>query len=248
MTKRRLIVGAAVLLIGCSEAPTDPLSTPDVPEPSADYNVPDDGSRVYEVTIYNLTDGQPMTPPLMGTHKRGLRAFRPGARASEGVKEIAENGNLAPLQMAWESNPKVNEVVVGPGAVLPGASLSFTIEGDRRANRVSWVSMLICSNDGFTGLRGLRLPRKVGDYRLRYVRGYDAGTEKNTESFSDIVPPCPVLTGIDTDEMGTGMSNPDLKEGGKVRRHRGIKGRDDLIPDLHGWKGPVAKVVIKRIS
>ena len=54
-------------------------------------------TRTYTVTITNLTDGQPFTPPLVATHKRPADFFNVGEAASFGIKEIAENGNLAPL-------------------------------------------------------------------------------------------------------------------------------------------------------
>jgi hypothetical protein len=49
--------------------------------------------------------------------------------------------------------------------------------------------MLICTNDGFTGSDGLRLPSKLGQSAMYYMAAYDAGSEINTEDFADIVPP-----------------------------------------------------------
>ena len=72
-----------------------------------------------------------------------------------------------------------------------------------------------------------------------YGKAYDAGTEKNTESYADLVPPC--------DDSGeTGESNPALTEGGVVMRHAGIQGGADLDPAIHGWRGPVVKVTISK--
>ena len=43
----------------------------------------DNGDRVlYQVTIENLTGGQPFTPPVVATHKGGVRLFRVGKAAS----------------------------------------------------------------------------------------------------------------------------------------------------------------------
>ena len=247
MTKQSLIVALAIAAVGCSEGPTEPTNSADVSNPLA--NVTENGvDRMYRVTIYNLTSGQPLTPPLVATHMQALTVFQPGAAASEGVKEVAENGNVPALFGELDGDPNVDQVVVGPGAVLPGASLYFDVGAAEYATRLSWVSMLICTNDGFTGLRSLNLPTEVGQEKMRYVGAYDAGTEINTESFSDIVPPCPDLTGVITEEMGTGTSDPTLAENGKIHHHLGINGVDDLIPGLHGWQGSVAKVVVKRIS
>jgi len=209
----------------------------------------------YKVTIENLSKGQPFTPPVAVTHPRYLRLFIRGWRATQGVKEIAENGNVAPLAeglASLEGSRFVTDTLVALGAegdpppILPGTSRSFEIDG-RPRDVVSFVSMLICTNDGFTG-KAMRLPRRVGKSYTSYAIGYDAGTELNTEDFSDIVPPCPALTGIKTDKAGTGESNPELAEGSVVKRHPNIQGGTDLLPELHGWQEPVAKITVKRID
>jgi hypothetical protein len=110
--------------------------------------------------------------------------------------------------------------------------------------------MLICTNDGFTGLDSLGLPRLVGDSVTVGTAGYDAGTELNTEDFADIVPPCQGLIGVSSGEPGTGTSNPALAEGGVIHHHEGIQGGADLLPEVHGWdtNAPVAEVTVERIA
>jgi hypothetical protein len=44
------------------------------------------------------------------------------------------------------------------------------------------------------------------------------------------------------------VSNPALAEHRVVRHHRGIQGGSDLVPAIHGWTDPVAKIVITRID
>jgi hypothetical protein len=106
--------------------------------------------------------------------------------------------------------------------------------------------MLVCTNDGFTGLDTVRLPKKVGDTGHWYAGAYDAGTEANTENLADIVPPC------SDGNTGTGMSNPNLATNGVIAPHAGIQGTGtgelNLDPGTHGWDGAVAKVVITRTS
>lgn len=211
--------------------------------------------RTYEVTVENLSKGQPFTPPVAATHPRYLRLFIRGWPATQGVKEIAENGNVAPLAdglASLKGSRFVTDSLVALGAegdpppILPGSSRSFEIEG-RARDIVSFVSMLICTNDGFTGT-AMRLPPRKGQSYSQYAIGYDAGTEVNTESFSDIVPPCPALTGVESSETGTGMSNPDLAEGSVVKVHPNIQGVDDLVPAIHAWEEPIAKITVKRIK
>jgi hypothetical protein len=108
--------------------------------------------------------------------------------------------------------------------------------------------MLICTNDGFTGVDSLRLPKDVGDAVVVRSASYDAGTETNTEDFADIVPPCQGLVGVSSGEPGTGMSNPALAEGGVIHHHPGIAGGADLVPAIHGWTDPVAEITVERVG
>ncbi|HYZ14452.1 MAG TPA: spondin domain-containing protein [Actinomycetota bacterium] len=215
--------------------------------------------RTYRVTVTNLTAGQPLTPVLFATHNASADVFTIGAPASFGVKEIAENGNLAPLAESLEAAGRVSEVFVGgmpivpeglPGSALFPDSVTFEISGELGAHRLSWVSMLICTNDGFTGLDSLKLPAHIGDQVTAATVGYDAGTENNTEDFADIVPPCQALVGVSSGEPGTGTSNPALAEGGVIHHHDGIAGGSDLLPEVHGWdvNAPVAEVIVERIA
>jgi hypothetical protein len=216
--------------------------------------------REYEVTITNLTSGQPLTPPVVATHHGRHAVFEVGQPASVGVREIAENGNSAPLREFIQSDPlgqfagfaETMEPLVPPGT--PGEeemgfeqSATLTVEGGRRANRLSWVSMLICTNDGFTGVDGLELPAKVGKSTTESTNAYDAFTELNTERYADIVPPCQGLIG-DFGDPGTAVSNPALAQGGVITHHAGIQGGvgRDLDPELHGWEDPVATIEVER--
>ena len=108
--------------------------------------------------------------------------------------------------------------------------------------------MLICTNDGFSGIDSLRLLKKIGESVTVHTAGYDAGTEINTEDFADLVPPCQALIGVMSDDPGTGMTNPALAETDVIRHHPGIQGGEDLIPGVHGWTDPVAEIVITRID
>jgi hypothetical protein len=216
-------------------------------------------SRTYEVTIQLVTGGQPLTPPLIATHSGGTGIFSVGQPASLGVKEIAENGNLAPLMAALEADPKVSHVVAAgaPAPLVPPESpmsvtfddvVTVTIEAGPGAQYLSFESMLICTNDGFTGLDRMRLPNQVGGSVSVVTASYDAGTELNTEDFADIVPPCQALMGVSSGEPGTGMSDPALAEGGVIHHHPGIVGVADLQPAVHGWTDPVAVVEITALN
>ncbi len=203
----------------------------------------------YRVYFINLTAGQPFTPPVLATHDRDTELFDRGEAASFEVKEIAENGNLDPMVNFLTGNADITDFAVAvagdPPPLMPGAVVSADISANSRRERLSMVSMLICTNDGFAGVDSTRLPRR---FLFRPIRAYDAGTEINTEDFADIVPPCPALTGVESADAGTGASNPALAENGVVTRHRGVFGISDLIPSLHNWRGPVGFMVVVRTN
>ena len=204
--------------------------------------------RTYLITIENLTEGQPFTPPVVAAHKRNTSVWQAGEPASPGVQAVAENGGVPVLEAEVAANPKVGAVAVGTETpIMPGQSVTFEFSAPRNTRRLSIASMLICTNDGFTGVNSLKLPRRGGVPTEVYLNAYDAGTEKNTERFKDLVPPCGPLTGVDSGGQGTGMSNPDLAEGGVIALHSTIAGVGDLL-DLHDWDGAVAKLTVTRID
>lgn len=213
-------------------------------------------TATYEVAVTNLTNGQPFTPPAWAAHRPSADVFAVGEPASEGVREIAENGNLAPLVAALGGARHVTASGValrdgaGPPPVLPGETRTVTFSTSPSGTRLSLAAMLICTNDGFTGADTVRLPRRVGARVDVEAFAYDAGSEVNTEDFADIVPPCQGLIGVGSDDAGTGMSDPALAEGGVIGHHAGIVGGEDLQVGVHGWDvdAPVAAITIERVG
>lgn len=213
-----------------------------------------DEGKTYRVTISNLTAGQPFTPPVLLTHSNKTGIFTLGKEASSEIQAIAENGNNLPLLTALSGDVEVHEVLAGSAPLVPAnnpggtgfeSSVTFHITSRGKAKFLSFASMLICTNDGFTGLDSIRLPKKS---LTVYSVAYDARTEINTEDFADMVPPCQGLIGVTSDDPGTGMSNPLLAEDVIIIPHVGIFGGVDLFSEVHGWSDPVAKIVIERMS
>lgn len=212
-----------------------------------------EGGKTYRVTITNLTAGQPFSPPALVTHTKRTSIFTVGEPSSEQIQAIAENGNSGPLLTALGEDVYVHQVVAGMAPLVPandpggtglGSSATFKITTHGRARYLSFASMLICTNDGFTGLDSTTLPRHK---KTVYSVAYDARSETNTEDFADIVPPCQGLIGVSSEDPGTGMSNPLLAENGIIIPHVGINGGIDLFPEVHGWSDPVAKIEIERV-
>jgi hypothetical protein len=198
------------------------------------------GTTTWEVVIENLTpqtgDGasQPFSPPILTTHKRGLRAIKHRKYATEELAGVAEDAMNDALVEKLRASRRVSAVTVGDGVVLPGAESRYEITSTLGANKLSIVFMLVNTNDGFGWLDAVNLPLR-GE-REFLVTAFDAGSERNTELTSDIPGPC-------CGSVGTG---PD--EHRRIRHHPGILGVGDLDPAVWGWRGPVAKVTVRRLD
>ncbi|MCY3958613.1 MAG: spondin domain-containing protein [Chloroflexi bacterium] len=228
------------------------------------WELTNDGIRMwskttaYDVTIKSLTSAQPFTPAVIATHRSNVQLFATGQPASPEIQDVAENGAVPGLVQWWHDNPDASHVAVAFGGgehppIMPGASSTITIVADRGADQLSVASMLICTNDGFTGGAGLALPEAFGQTANYMARAYDAGTERNTEDFADLVPPCQPLGGVSSDDAGTGMSNPDLAEDGVIARHGGVHGdlpTSDLKVEAHGWDidAPVMQITVTQVG
>jgi hypothetical protein len=209
----------------------------------------------YLVTIKNLASGQPLSPPVAATHKIPVRMFKVGAPASPELEAIAEDGNQAPMFDLLTAAGFVTEAVdVGmpltPFMTSVGDftdSASFMI-GAGPGDRLSLATMLICTNDGFTGLDRAKLP--VRGSEIFWTNGYDAGTEDNTEMSQDIVDPCSALGPVPLvgDPNGNENDAVDTDPQMVIRHHPNIEGNWDLSIDEHTWIDPVARVTVTRIG
>ena len=210
----------------------------------------------FRVTITNLAEGQPLTPPVVALHKANVDIFTVGEAASFEVKEIAENGNNAPLLGVLGSLNAVADFAEGttgplvppgtPGDAMFDQSVEFELAPEPGSRFLSVVSMLICTNDGFSGVDSIHVPKAVGETVTHLANAYEAGTEANTEDLRDMVPPCQDLMGV-TGGPGTGQSDPALAQNSVIQHHSGITGRRDLIPEVHGWTDPVMRIEIEAL-
>ncbi len=86
------------------------------------------GSREYRVTIENLTDGQPFTPPVLVAHSADMDLFEMGEAASTEIAALAENGNGDPLvALATAAGATV---VAHDEPVLPGYTATISISAE----------------------------------------------------------------------------------------------------------------------
>ncbi|MGH9249844.1 MAG: spondin domain-containing protein [Acidimicrobiales bacterium] len=112
------------------------------------------------MTVENLTPAgsQPLSPPLVVVHSSRADVWSVGTIANHGVAAIAEDANNAPLEEVLPGVRGVTEVfTVAGGPIPPGATRTFEVETRGPANRLSLLTMLVNTNDAFTGLDSLRV-------------------------------------------------------------------------------------------
>ncbi len=237
---------ASAIMAGCGGSGSD-SSTPAVTPPPADDGTQNQ-SRTFQVDIINLTAGQPFSPVFAATHDADYQAFTIGEAASSAVEDMAETGDIAGL-----FNEISNHGTAVPGGetgpVLSGESRSFelVVDADDVDNiRLTVLTMLINTNDAFTGVNALDLSSLEAGQRLVHNGvAYDAGTEVNSEATGTF--PGPGLRGV----VDVGSENSGDSEGSVVTMHNGVITQDDGLPssilrDINRFDNPVARITVTR--
>jgi hypothetical protein len=193
----------------------------------------------YQVKITNLTNAQSFTPILTVTHSSGVTMFLPGTAASDELRTLAEEGNVAPLSMLLAATPGVADMVTSPGLLTRGVTADFEITATGSASWLSFTAMLIPTNDAFVGIN-TELPEGA-EVKVVYAYAYDAGTERNDEL-------CASIPGPSFSECG-GPGGGAMVGGGEgaVTIHRGIQGVGDFEAATRDFNNPVARVTIRRL-
>lgn len=192
-----------------------------------------DGRR-YQVTITNVTKAQIFTPILVASHRRGVKLFELGQPAGSELELLAEGGDTGPLAKSLKRAGAL-DVVTAKGLLLPGATITLYVKGNKRHDRVSVASMLIPTNDTFLAVNGVRV-RRIGGTVRTWSPGYDAGTEENDELCASI--PGPACGG-----EGHSVAGGE----GYVYVSPGIQGVGDLTGNPYDWRNPVARITIKTV-
>src|SRR5687768_3740371 len=186
--------------------------------------------RTYEVTITNITTSkQALSPPIIATHPASARAWQMGQPASKGLEVVAEEGMTDML--AAELRPVSTDVQAAKAHLLPGDSITLKITA-KDGDVLSAATMLIQTNDGFTGLDSA--PLTAGD---KDAVAYDAGTEDNTEAKAHVPGP----------PFGGKNAGPATAPAQPISMHEGIKGTADVTPEFN-WSGPVARFSVRMVD
>ncbi|MEM6544882.1 MAG: spondin domain-containing protein [Pseudomonadota bacterium] len=241
---RSLAIAAIAVTAACSDSnnsapePDPVVTTPPAPAPEPITNA------TFEVSVVNLTLGQPLSPIAAVVHDGEFRAFTIGEAATDGLELLAEEGdNSGFLEEASGRAEASGEAPVGPGA---SDALLLELDGDDVSNAALTVmTMLVNTNDAIAGVNNLDLSAlAVGDSVVVNSIAYDAGTEANTELAGTIPGPA---------DGGEGFSSTRDDVSDQVTMHGGVvTGSDGLatsvLSEIHRFDNPVLRLRVTRMQ
>lgn len=200
----------------------------------------------YDVTLKNTTNNQRFSPLVVFSHDANYNLWQAGEPASIGLEYLAEGGSNAQLITEVKATSYYLDHVTGSGAIGSGKMETVTISvKDNRLDRLSIASMLVNTNDAFTGLRDIPLDDlKIGETKTLNALAWDAGTEQNIEVAGSIPGPA---------DGGEGFNRSRAGDVNFISVHKGVLSSDDgltnsILDESHRFDNPVAQIIIKRID
>ena len=187
-----------------------------------------------QVTVRNVTDGQPLTPPVVIVHSGSLLTLPEDPETIMGFAALAESGDPSAFADAVASYDGVKSATILPveGPIPGGSEATVGSIAAVPGDFVSVISMLACTNDA-VAYGSAVITQDGGGFAMSSGGVYDAGSEANDETSATV--PC------------LGGAAAGLSEGlgeGKVAPHPGIEGKADLSKEMHGWDGPAMQIFV----
>ncbi len=211
--------------------------------------IPPISDQVFEITLTNLTTGEPgmggqiFSHPIFAAHFASDGLAKVGEPAIPALVALAENGDVSGLlEFATAIGA---DTAVADNVVIPGGSVTVRLKGNILNSSLTVASMLVSTNDGFIAASDVPLYDENGMpvSTTLELMAYDAGSEENTELASDI--PGPLGLDADADPEGSNARVPT--EGGVITPHPGIQGVGD-VSAAFAWKEPTATLTITPVS
>jgi len=231
-TKRKTLLATALILTlsACGHDDDKTVETPTPPPAPVEYS--------YTVTLTNLTYAQPLSPLGVVLHADS-KMWMVGEASTVALEKLAEGGDNADF-IADSAALAANS---GDGVVLPGTASTVEVSTtDRNATFFTAATMLVNTNDAFSGLTGVDISTMAIDDTTSWnLNVYDAGTEANTEMMGSI--PGPADGGVGFDEA---RDDVDF-----VAYHSGVVSQDDglsssVLTQAHRFDNPAIKLTITR--
>jgi len=175
-------------------------------------------TQQYSVRITNLTNAQPLSPPVAMLHDSSFSFWKIGDAASVALEMMAEGGDGSALLALASTNPQHQSTA----PIGPGASDEFMLEtDDATLNLLSVAGMLVNTNDAFSGLNSIELSALTsGQTSVFLTHAYDSGTEVNSELAGTMPGPA---------DGGEGFNAERLDVTGVVTLHGGVVTADDNL-------------------
>ncbi|MBQ4812256.1 hypothetical protein A7985_19070 [Pseudoalteromonas luteoviolacea] len=232
MKLSKLIIPLACLtLVACGDDDDPPMTVDPTPTPT---------EAMIKITATNLTYAQPLSPIGVALHKEG-QFWQLGEPASEALEVLAEGGDNSGLLGLDVVQTKAST----DAPLAPGAKAELTLSQETLADqKLSVITMMVNTNDGFTGLNALDVSSMAVGEEMRFVTyAYDAGTEANTEASGTIPGPA---------DGGEGF-NAQRETLNKVAMHPGVVGQDDglsssVLSSDHKFDNPLMAITITRMK
>ena len=195
----------------------------------------------YTISITNLSNGQPLSPPVAMLHNRNFNFWKLGETASEALELMAEGGDGSELLSLRRNNPQHQ----AESPVAPGETAVFSLQSrNKNLTYLSVAGMLVNTNDAFSGLNSVELSElQSGQTSVFYTHTYDAGTEFNSELSGTIPGPADSGEGFNADR-------DDITN--VVTLHGGVVSADDNYAEstLSGedkFDNPTLRIVVTAL-
>ena len=232
-----LSITSLALLAGCDGGGgSSNNTTTTAPEPAVNPTF------AYEISVVNLTNGQPLSPVGVFIHEAASMAFSIGTPASDALEIMAEGGDISALLDAIDSIAETS----GEAPLAPGEEQMFSLQlsaANTSSFQLTVLSMLVNTNDAFTAVNGVSIASLDVDNSLSFsTPAYDAGTEANSETAGTIPGPA---------DGGEGFSSVRDDIADQVTMHGGVVTADDglansAINEMHRFDNPIARIRITR--
>ncbi len=231
LLKSALALSAMLLITACNEEASnnnDDNNKKTINTKKDDKKVEDTKTYyTYEVIVKNISVAQPLSPILVSSKE----LFKVGSSASVALEHLAEGGDNTKLLDA--------KSISGLGLIKPSKSERVLYKTD--IQKLSLSSMLVNTNDGFTGFSEMDMSTLgINETKTLYLNVYDAGTEQNSETSSSVA------------GLGGEGFNEVRESSNIVTLHSGVISKDDGLESSglnqsHKFNNPVAVVKITRI-
>ncbi|MCF7502029.1 spondin domain-containing protein [Pseudoalteromonas sp. L1] len=236
LTKSLIIIAFGASLAACgdsnnnrSETPPEVVSPP-VVSPVVTYE--------FTIQVSNLTAAQPLSPIAVISHTENM-LWEIGSPASTALEVMAEGGNNSDL-LAVDF---ATAVASADAPLPPGSQVTLSLSTEQLDSlKISLATMLVNTNDAFTGLNAIDVSSLAVDEALTFTTfAYDAGTEANSEAAGTIPGPA---------DSGEGF-NEERNDVNYVAMHPGVVSQHDglsssVLSSQHKFDNPLTQVVITR--